>query len=542
MVASKNNKAYLHVAIYFGGAELGTYSRPFKSSRGVTAGRGFLCDVKSVVWPRWDELEIIQKSRFGLVLNPDLPWDGVISDGSSTTILNSQKPGKRLFEITNSTSASLRLQSMSVAIRVGAKNMKMGASVRPAHGYSGSFMSFFVTGTTELTTLGISAVAAGIIAISAHVTLMGRENDLYKGIEELPGETLLPFISYKHLAVAPNVMQASLDRLNFIHSVWNYYTDFADVVSFGKAPRESSGVFSTTVDEYSKLAEEQRSTFEASELHQRKQVKAAGRHGSLSVPTARGESLNGRALRALDKIGIISTSADELGARRVSVAAEYLQEIGYKYDNHNKGDKFKDALAGIANSYAGLETDEKMQVAQAEGAATHAALAQIDLFGKERLRTGAVNCCAPLVGSPLTQDGLVWLMPEFRADAFGALSALKASTWGAPVKSVVRIKEPVGGHIEPSDVERTVSAGRYQLRLCYELALRRNQAAKGSMEWRWLIDSRGKIAGVDLLKSSIKDEELVRCVHDKIATWKFTKPLGGSVEVRYPFEFSRDKG
>jgi hypothetical protein len=475
-------------------------------------------------------------------LNPDLPWDGVISDGSSTTILNSQKPGKGIFEIKSSTSASLRLDSMSVAIRVGARDMKKNLVVRPVSGYSGSFLSFFVDGPSEMITLVISAVAAGIIAISAHVTLMGRDNDIYKNIGELPGESLLPFIAYQHLSAAPNVIQANLDRFNYIHSVWNYYTDFADVVSFGKTPRDSTGVFSTTIAEYSKLAGEQRGIFESAESHQEKQTIKAGHNGSLSVPMVRGESLNGRALRALDKITIITANADELAARRVTVAAEYLQEIGYKYDTHNKGDKFKDALAGIANSYAGLETDDKMQVTQAESTAARAALAQIDLFGKERLRSGAVNCCEPLAGAPLTQDGLVWLMPDFRSESAGTLAALKASMWGAPVKSVVKIKEPAGGHIEPSDVERTVSAGRYQLRLCYELALRRNQAAKGSMEWRWLIDTRGQIAGIDLLRSSIKDEELVRCVHDKIATWKFPKPRGGSVEVRYPFEFSRDKG
>jgi hypothetical protein len=542
MAASKNSKTYLHVAIYFGGAELGTYSRPLKSSRGVVAGRGFLCDVRSAVWPRWDDLEVVIKTRSGLILNPDLPWDGVISDGSSTTILDSQKPSKAHFDITNSTSASLRLESMSVAIRVGSKQINKDTAIRPVSGYSGSFLSFFVDGTSELMTLGISALAAGVIAVSAHVTLMGRENDIYKNIGELPGDVLLPFISYRHLSSAPNVIQSNLDRFNYIHSVWNYYTDIADVVSFGKIPEENSGVFSTTIAEYSTLAKEQRATFEAAESHQEKQVMKAGPYASLSVPMVLGESLNGRALRALDKVAVVSAFADELAARRVTVAADYLKEIGYKYSTRSEGDKFKDALAGIANSYAGLETDDKMQLAQAEKTSARAALAQIDLFGKDRMRAGAVNCCDTLAGAPLTQDGLVWLAPEFRADNAATLAALKASFWGAPVKDIVRIKEPVVGHIEPSDVERTVSAGRYQLRLCYELALRRNQAAKGSMEWRWLIDTRGKIAGIDLLKSSIKDEELVRCVHDKIATWRFPKPRGGSVEVRYPFEFSRDKG
>ena len=80
------------------------------------------------------------------------------------------------------------------------------------------------------------------------------------------------------------------------------------------------------------------------------------------------------------------------------------------------------------------------------------------------------------------------------------------------------------------------------LQLCFELALRRNQNLKGSMEWQWRLDSRGKISEIELLDSTIQDRRMIRCVRKKIANWKFPRPKRGSVEIKYPFYFAPAKG
>ena len=543
MAAPKSNKKYLNVAVYWGGAELGRCSRPLKGSRGVTAGNGFLCDIKSVIWPRWDELEVIIKTKSGLVLNPNLPWDGVISDGRETHILNSLKPSRKLIEITSATTASLRIDELAVAIRVGTRFKNAADHIKPIAGYGASAFSLIADKPFEWISLGIAFAAAGVLTLSAHSTLRARGNDVYTSINELPGEALLPFLSQRHLAEAPDVIQSGLDRFNYIHSVWDYYSDFGTVVGYGGSPEGKKSIFPTTIDTYKDLKASQSSTLKAAETRQRSQLaNSDDRVGTLSIPMVLGESLDGRALRVLDKISLITETSKQMAKRRNEVAKEFGEEIGYSFDAKNGESATNEKFAQISAGFLGLESDDKMQISQAKGSATRAALRQMDLFGKERLVFGAVGCCDPIVGAPLTQNGLVWLPPSFSPTTSTSLAALKASTWGEPIRDVPRIKEPVIGHIEPADVERTVSAGRYQLRLCYELALRRNQTAKGSMEWKWMIDSRGKIANIDLLKSSIRDDELVRCVRDKIASWHFPKPRGGSVEVRYPFEFSRDKG
>ena len=62
------------------------------------------------------------------------------------------------------------------------------------------------------------------------------------------------------------------------------------------------------------------------------------------------------------------------------------------------------------------------------------------------------------------------------------------------------------------------------------------------MEWKWQIDTKGQLSQLSLMKSTLDDQELIQCVRQKIATWKFPKPKGGNVVIRYPFEFTKDKG
>lgn len=543
MGSGSKRKSYLHVAVYWGGAELGSYCRPFESSGAVIAGAGLFADIRSEIWPRWDSLEIISKTRAGLVLNPNIAWDGVLETNGSTHILQSLRSARRIFEIKPGSSASLRIDDLSVAIRVGPKVTGDKIRVQPARGYMASPLTFIAEKSSEWISLTTALLAAAIISISAYSTLNSRQNDHYENIAELPSQNLLPFISQKYLAEAPYVLQFSLDRFNYVHSVWNFYEELSQVIGFGKSKHEEPLIFRSTVDEYKELIASQQTALAEAEAQQKYQAnRRPENHAILSIPIIRGESVNGKIQRILDKIAVYAASSKELVGKRNEVAEQFEKDIGLVQSTKNEAPK-NEAFAKIAQGYLGIESDDKMQESQAKNAAARAALIQTDLFGKERLQFGAIDCCAPPVGAPITQSGLVWLQPKATPNGeWISMATFKGSTWGVAVKESPKIIEPIRGHIDPSLIERTVSAGRYQLRLCYELALRRNQAAMGTMEWRWNINSEGKISNINLLNSSIKDDELVRCIHDKIATWKFAKPRGGTVEVRYPFEFSKDKG
>jgi hypothetical protein len=262
----------------------------------------------------------------------------------------------------------------------------------------------------------------------------------------------------------------------------------------------------------------------------------------ISIPTVRGESLDGRAQRIFDKISILSESSDELAKKRVETAEKFNADVGYKFEERKEADKTQEAFAKISQGFLGVESDDKMQERTAKDAAANAATIQLRTYGKDRLLFGRRECCHPPAGMPLTQDGVTWLQAQLNKDDDASLSELKASTWSSiEAKRGLSLGDHQAGQVDPTSVE-TVTAGRYQLKLCYEMALRRNKSAGGAMEWRWTIGSDGRASDLNLIRSSIRDDELVKCVREKIASWRFPRPEGGTVEVRYPFEFSRDKG
>ena len=543
MTSQNDRKNFLQVTVFWGGAELGSYSRPLSRARGVSAGKSWFSNIRSVVWPRWDQLEIIQNTKSGLILNPNVAWNGVIANSRGSYVLQAAKPSRKIFEIGPGTTASLRIEELSIAIRVGPLLRKSEKRLKPARGYLGSPLSLVADRKVEWTALAVAFFAAGVIALSARSTLKSRDNDLYSGLSELPDVNLLPFISTKHLADGPTVVQFSLDRFDYVHDIWRYYSEFSKTLGYGEAVAENPKLFPSVTLEYKNHFDDQAKKIHAAEAKQSLDAQSAraGR-GLISMPTVSGESVDGKVLRLLDKISVIAASSKDLERSRVSVSETFEKDMGLvKEEKEEK--PTNEAFEKIAQGYLGIESDDKMQESLAKSSAAKAALAQLDLFGDERLLFGPINCCDPPAGSPIYQAGLTWIADGGRRDREPTtIASLKASTWGSPAVDDTKIVEPLAGKIEPSLVEKTITAGRYQLRLCYELALRRNQALRGSMEWRWQINTQGQISNLDLLQTSIKDDELVRCVYNKIANWKFPKPKGGSVEVRYPFEFSRDKG
>ena len=117
---------------------------------------------------------------------------------------------------------------------------------------------------------------------------------------------------------------------------------------------------------------------------------------------------------------------------------------------------------------------------------------------------------------------------------------LPASTFGStPIKKVV---EPLIGNINEKKVLDTISSKKFDVQLCYESALRRNQSLQGAMSWEWIIDTRGKVSGIELVKTEISDSKMTRCIRKKLASWRFPKAQRGSVKVNHKFKFRPIRG
>jgi hypothetical protein len=546
MAKQKKKNPHIEVVVLWGGSELGRCQKPLAKCSGISAGKSFLSTIRTRVWPRWDDLDILIKSRSGIVLNPNLPWDGVIKDSDGIQVLSSTKPQRKIVGISQITSASLRLDEMSILIRIGDKRIPTADKIQKKSGYIASPLTFIARGGSEWVSLSLAAVGAAIIIGSMWFGLDRRPLDTFDQITELPDNRILPFIGQSHLSTAPNVLQAQLDRFNFVHSVWRFYSDLAVILGYGDDPGKNAPIFSSTIEYYQDLANSQRKNLAAAESAQLKKLATSDHRGPvISIPTVKGESLDGRATRIFDKIGILRTAADGLAQRRVQVAEQFAADVGYKFEPKKEDNATQKAFAKISAGFLGVESDDKMQIRQATENAARAAIIQTQIYGKEQLRFGLIGCCDTPAGAPLTQDGLTWLKPELDKADHSSFSEFGARPFGSSAVHGDKFSHahaPSTGSLSPTIIEKTVAAGRHQIRMCYELALRRNQLARGSMEWRWVIDSRGRASELNLIKSSIKDDDMVKCVRDKIASWKFPAPDGGSVEVRYPFEFTRDKG
>jgi hypothetical protein len=251
--------------------------------------------------------------------------------------------------------------------------------------------------------------------------------------------------------------------------------------------------------------------------------------------------------RILNKLAIVSESAKDLNETRVIQAASFKKDPGYE-GGPGSDDGQDDALAEfsrkLGESFRKQLSDDKQQAFEAESLAAAASVKQLNLFGEQHLKLGAVDCCEPILGIKAGVTPVYYQFDNAFESSNEKIAALKSSIWGAPSdpERTMKIIEPVSGVIDSNAVEKAIASGRYQLQLCFELALRRNQSTKGNMEWSWRVDTRGAISNIYLMSSSIKDEELTHCVRKRIAGWKFPKARGGSVEIRYPFEFMRDRG
>jgi hypothetical protein len=544
MAKPQSKHKYIEVAVSWGGSELGRFQTSFANCSGVSAGRGLLNSIRSRVWPRWDDLEILTKSRSGLILNPNLPWDGVIDDGSDVHVLNASRPQKKIISISPTTTGTLRLEDMTIMIKVGPRNVGRNVKIVKRGGYAAGLLSLFADFRSDGMALFLGGLGSLIICGSIWWSLSNRPTETYKQITDLPQNKLSAFLAHSYLSSAPNMIQTGLDRFKFVRSVWSYYSDLGLVLGFGESANTGRQLFTSTKDYYKNLLSIQSSQLETSESHQQKKIAESLVRGPIiSVPTVRGESLDGRVQRIFDKIAIVLDSSNELSKRRVDIAEKFAADIGYKFEARQEANSTQEAFAKISQGFLGIESDDIMQERAAKDAAAKAAAIQLKIYGKERLVFGTSQCCQPPAGMPLTQDGITWLKPDLSHVDGASLSELKASTWGSiDTKRGLSIGGTKAGQVDPASVEKTVRAGRYQLKLCYEMALRRNKTAGGAMEWRWTIGSDGRASDLNLIRSSIADDELVRCIRDKIASWRFPRPDGGTVEVKYPFEFSRDKG
>lgn len=87
-------------------------------------------------------------------------------------------------------------------------------------------------------------------------------------------------------------------------------------------------------------------------------------------------------------------------------------------------------------------------------------------------------------------------------------------------------------------VRRVIRHYLPRLRSCYERATKRGQEIGGVIEIRFVIGQDGRVRRSDVHSNTTGATGLGRCIAATMARWKFPKPVGGEVDLIYPFVFS----
>ncbi|MFK7986581.1 MAG: AgmX/PglI C-terminal domain-containing protein [Sandaracinaceae bacterium] len=93
------------------------------------------------------------------------------------------------------------------------------------------------------------------------------------------------------------------------------------------------------------------------------------------------------------------------------------------------------------------------------------------------------------------------------------------------------------GSLPREAIQNVVRDDQNGVRYCYERELAENPELAGRVVYRWIIGADGHVQSVLVESTTLENEAVERCVHQRIQRWEFPAPIGGIVIVTYPFTF-----
>lgn len=91
-------------------------------------------------------------------------------------------------------------------------------------------------------------------------------------------------------------------------------------------------------------------------------------------------------------------------------------------------------------------------------------------------------------------------------------------------------------------IQRVVSQHMRSVQFCYERELLKYPGLTGKIVVDWTIGTRGDVTAAKVGFSTLASPGVARCVLRRLRSWRFPRPRGGSVQVRYPFVFRSQGG
>lgn len=498
-------------------------------------------------YPLSRPISIVNSSKNGTYIEIDHPWEGyIISEGELNTVNGYHDLGKS-FKITPGDIVSLGWHDLRFLFKIEKKSIAQKKPISMLRGKDrGPLFKKIGSGKDEAVGLYSGLILAIIFFGFIIAGLMQRVGTRPDTIEQLSLEYAGPFVSPDHVITAPEALQDNLDRSNYLRSIYAYYRSMASTLLGIEENIDDSMTSPTLVEVVSKeegeFARKQEESILMKGVNEEMLLSKQGK-ALIDIPIIKRHSKREQAVALIERINQIHDGLkNSLEAKRTFIK-EFEKQTGYNWSDYTReSQKVVDDRAiftGAKNAFSKPKGEDAMYI-EAEK------LAKIIEFMQNRYLSNISET------SNLTNENINSLFVMTNNNTFNFTKAISHITSNEKLNSVtasrfgdkktVKIKEPLVGNIDADKVLKTISTKRFDVQLCYESALRRNQSLKGEMVWQWLIDTRGRPSEIQVVDSDLSDSKLTRCIRKKLARWKFPKARNGSVKINHKFKFKPARG
>ncbi|MFK7872875.1 MAG: AgmX/PglI C-terminal domain-containing protein [Oligoflexales bacterium] len=527
---SRKNKNHIYIQILQNGAPVVETDCTIASRQKLSITSGLRGVLALPLYPLPAPIELIRTQKSQCFLNILPAFGGYYTSKGEVHDLHAHHHSEQQVLMISGDYASLVLGDLRILIRIG-DPPKIAPVVKKDWKYRGKLTSMMFDSSTEVW-CGVGAFFSTAFLFACLLAAFSyHKSDRPKHFEELADTYTLPFIAPQNIEFAPEALQHHLNRDRYVPSIVNYYRNVIRIVS---GTGGNSDLF------FESLSKKNRNFWTE---HKRKKEAFIARHQDeisnvdtqtlvqLHIPSITGIPLKTQASHVLHRLRAMHISFDKTLETRRTMTKAFVNDHSYDWGKFSR----KVQLKGIkknkkkkSNGF-GRTSDEENMYAEATRLA-----AQAKSYQKKHKRRYSQASDYDLRYIHLKPSPTLTFLENNNIE--DKLQSLQASTFGKQQK--LKVLEPLIGEIQPSAILQAIEYRQLQLKLCYELALRRNQSAKGKMDWTWRIDTRGKPSDFHLLGSTIEDRQMIQCVRKKLAQWTFPQPRYGSVLITHSFHFS----
>ena len=531
----KKKKLRVFVEVLQNGGYLADTSRSYhrRSNIILSSKSG---DLVLPFYPLRHDFKIVTIDKSGAHVHLDATWKGFFTTNGQVKKVREGNYEEQIFTLRDGDYGSVARDDLRIMIRVGQEHAKHQVDKNPA--FRGKPFPLWIGSALEGKILALGAACTAIVFAGLIMGLINRPDDRPTRKTDLQNQYNLAFVNSGHLLTLPEATKLNLDRSAPLKTAMEYYNAFTNMM-LGYDLRYNKWMFSNSVDLYRRLHQHK------SWLLREKMTKQSALEekvidtkstAMIHIPVVQGASLSSKVLALSQKLRTLHKNFDHSLKLRLAATERFNADPGYDFGKF-KGlgvSREMQKKLGKINVFGRLTNEEAMyHDARMLAFDAHVQQNRIKQHREEPVFLNASNAAAIVIRGPGKHLAFT---PLTRISSLNTkVPGIHASVFGKQFSD--KIKEPLIGEITPALIEKVVEKNRFQIRLCYELALRRDQLVSGKMEWQWRLDSRGKISDVQLLSSTIKDRRMTRCIRRKISGWSFPRPRKGSVEIRYPFTF-----